>query len=89
MRRTPRNENQESVSSFFQARDGRIPDEVMHGFLDEVKDLEVAWFTGEYHEVSDHFGDTLVQLLVAASSININAQDALNAAMVRRRKEGQ
>ena len=87
MRRRVRNETQETVSDWAKDRDLRTPDETMHGFLDAVKDLEVVWFTGEYHDVSDRIGDAVVELLLSATSVNINVQDALNAAMNCKRKE--
>lgn len=86
MRRTPKQETQATIASWAKEHDNREPDLVMQGFLDAAKELEVVWYTGEYFDLPDKFGDALAELILAAAAIDLDVQDALNAAMVRRRK---
>lgn len=89
MARRVKTETQKTVSDWAKENDLRTPDEVMHNFLDAVKDLEVVWFTGQPFEIFDHLGEVMAELVLTSDAICQNLQDALNAAMSRRRKGGQ
>lgn len=89
MKRNQRKEDQASIAKWSQDNDNRTPDETLQGFLDAAKELDVVWYTGEYFDLPDKLGDAMVELILSAVSIDMNMQDALDAAMVRRRKGGQ
>lgn len=83
-----RPETQKSIAAFF--GNDKTPDEVMHEFLDEVKDLEVAWFTSDdLEEVAEGFARVACALMCAADGVDISVQAEVDVYMRDLRKEAE
>jgi len=81
-------ESQKSILRWAEANlPPRSPDEIMHEFLDAVKELEVAWFTSDsYVEVAEGIGEVAVLLCRIAGEISTEVTTEMDAVMARKRK---
>lgn len=89
MGRRVKPENQASIVAWSdQSFQSGTPDKVMHAFLDDVKELEVAWFTSDHvEEVTERMARVQVMLYRVAAELGIELQDEVDGYMDRKRKE--